>query len=211
MDIPNLFMRNYQSILEALSVIATVPLIAFFLLKDNMKFRKDFLVFIPNRYFEIVIIIMHKIDYVVGRYLRAMFFEILVVGSLASIVLTFLGVDYAILIGFMAGFANVIPYFGPIMGGLFAVISVLLSGHPQIMILYVIIGMYLIQVVDNNLVYPFVVGASIEMHPLIVFLTVLAGGWAWGLIGMLVSVPIVYLIYSVTRVLYINLKEFKMI
>jgi len=211
MDIPNLFVRNYQKILEAVSLIATVPLIGFFLLKDNVKFRKDFLKFIPNRYFEIVIIIMHKIDDVVGRYLRAMFYEIIIVGSLASIVLTFLGVDYAILIGFMAGFANVIPYFGPIMGALFAVVSVLLSGQPQMMILYVILGMYLIQVVDNNIVYPVVVGTSIEMHPLIVLLTVLAGGWAWGLIGMLVSVPIVYLVYSITRVLYINLKEFKMI
>lgn len=211
MDIPNLLMKNYQTIVGAVSVIAAVPLIGFFLLKDNIKFRKDFLKIIPNRYFEIVIIILHKIDDVVGRYLRAMFYEIIIVGALSSIVLTFLGVDYAILIGFLAGLANVIPYFGPIMGALFAVTSVLLTGHPHIMILYVIIGMYLVQVVDNNLVYPVVVGTSIEMHPLLVLLTVIAGGWVWGLMGMLFSVPIVYLIYSVTRVMYINLKEFKMI
>lgn len=210
-NIPELLVENYQKIIEAVSLIATIPLIGFFLLKDNVKFRRDFLKLIPNRYFEIVIILMHKIDDIVGRYLRAMFYEIIIVGSLAAIFLRFLGVDYAFLIGFMAGLANVIPYFGPIMGVLFAIISILISGSPSILILYVILGMYLIQVIDNNFVYPIVVGASIEMHPLIVFLTVLAGGWAWGLIGMLISVPVVYLIYSMIKVLYINLKEFKLI
>jgi len=211
MNVPNFLVDNYQKILEAVTLIATIPLIGFFLLKDNHKFRKDFLKLIPNRYFEIVIILLHKIDEIVGRYLRAMFFEIIIVGSLAAIVLRFLGVSYAFLIGFMAGIANVIPYFGPIMGVLFAIVSILITGNPPILIFYSIIAMYLIQVFDNNIIYPVVIGKSIEMHPLIVLLTVLAGGWAWGLIGMLVSVPIVYLIYGVIKVLYINLREFNLI
>jgi predicted PurR-regulated permease PerM len=211
MDIPQILVSNYQKIFEAVSILATIPLIGFFLIKDNVKFRKDILKLIPNRYFEIVLIAFHKIDEIVGKYLRAIFFEIIIVGSLSAAALSLLGVDYAILIGFMAGFANVIPYFGPIMGVLFAVISILLAGSPPIMILYVIVAMYLVQVIDNNFVFPFVVGATIDMHPLIVLLTVLAGGWAWGIVGMLVSVPVVYLIYGVTRVIVINLKEFKMI
>jgi predicted PurR-regulated permease PerM len=211
MNIPDFLVNNYQKILQAVSLIATVPLLSFFLLKDNVKFRKDFLHLIPNRYFEIVIIILHKIDEIVGKYLRALFYEILVVGSLASIVLTVLGVPYAVLIGFSAGFANIIPYFGPWLGGLFAVISILMAGMPPIMILYVALGMYLVQVIDNNFVYPVIIGTSMNMHPLIVLLTVLAGGWAFGLVGMLVSVPIVYLVYSLTKVLYTNLKEFNII
>ncbi len=211
MNIPNLLLDNYQKILEAFSLVATIPLIGFFLLKDSVMFRRDFLKVIPNRYFEIAIITLHKVDEIVGRYLRAMFYEITVVGILSSIFLTCLGVDYAILIGFMAGFANVIPYFGPIMGILFAIVSILFAGSPPILILYVIIGMEIIQVIDNNLVYPFVVGTTINMHPLLVFLTVLAGGWAWGILGMLISVPLVYLVFGVMKELFTNLKEFKMI
>jgi len=210
-NIPNLLVNNYQKILEAVSLIATIPLIGFFFLKDNVKFRHDILKMVPNRYFEIAIITMHKVDEIVGRYLRAMFYEIVVVGSLAAIAFTILGIDYAILIGFMAGMANIIPYFGPIFGVLFAIMSILLSGSPLILILHAIIAMYIIQVIDNNLVYPFVVGTTINMHPLIVLLTVLAGGWAWGIVGMLVSVPVVYLVYGVMKELYTNLKEFKMI
>jgi predicted PurR-regulated permease PerM len=210
-NIPNLLVNNYQKILEAVSVIATVPLIGFFLLKDTAQFRKDFLSLIPNRYFEIALILLHKVDEIVGKYLRALFYEVLIVGTLSSVVLTALGVKYGILIGFLAGLANVVPYFGPIMGVLFAVLSILLTGNPLILILYVIIGMYLVQVIDNNLVYPLVIGTTINMHPLFILLTVLAGGWAGGLIGMLVSVPVVYLIYGLLKVLYINLRDFKML
>jgi predicted PurR-regulated permease PerM len=211
MNIPQILASNYQKIIEAISLLATIPLIGFFILKDNIRFRKEFFKTIPNRYFEIAVIILHKIDEIVGKYLRAMFFEIIIVGTLSAITLSVLGVNYAILIGFVAGLANVIPYFGPIMGVLFAITSILLAGNPPILVIYVIIAMYLIQVIDNNFVYPFVVGATIEMHPLIVLLTVLAGGWAWGIVGMLVSVPVLYLVYSVTKVLITNLKEFKMI
>ncbi|MFB3845133.1 MAG: AI-2E family transporter [Candidatus Cloacimonadaceae bacterium] len=211
MHIPDFLIRNYQKILQAVSMIVTVPLIGFFLLKDNVRFRKDFLKLIPNRYFEIAVILLHKIDEVVGKYLRAIFYEVLIVGSLSAIVLTILGIPYSVLIGFFAGFANVIPYFGPWLGGFLAVMAVLISGMPPILMVYVALGMYLVQLVDNNLVYPLVIGTSIEMHPLFVLLTVLAGGWAFGLVGMLVSVPIVYLVYSIINVLYINLKAFKMI
>ncbi len=210
-NIPGILIDNYQKILTAVSLIATVPLISIFLLKDNVNFRKSILELVPNRYFEIAILLLHKVDEVVGCYLRALFFEVLIVGSLSSIVLTILGVPYSLLIGFAAGFANIIPYFGPWMGGFFAVLSILIAGKPPVMAIYAALGMYLVQVVDNNVVYPLVIGTSIKMHPLIVLLTVLAGGWAFGLIGMLVSVPLVYLIYSLVKVLYTNLKEFKMI
>jgi len=210
-NIPGILVKNYNKILGAISLIAMIPLIGFFLLKDSIRLRKDFLKLVPNRYFEIVIILMHKVDEIVGKYLRAMFYEVIIVGSLVAIVLTILGVDYAFLIGFLAGLANIIPYFGPILGVLFAVISILISGSPLIMIVYVIIAMYLIQVFDNNVVYPIVIGTSINMHPLIVLLTVLAGGWSAGILGMLVSVPIVYLVYNVLKVLYVNLKEYKLL
>lgn len=211
MNIPNLLLNNYQKILEAITLITTVPLIGFFLLKDNARFKRDFISMIPNRYFEIVIILLNKIDEIVGNYLRALFYEVSIVGTLSSIVLSLLGVKYGILIGLVAGLTNIIPYFGPIMGIFFAVSSILIFGSPAIMIIYVIIAMYLIQVIDNNIVYPLVVGTTINMHPLFILLTVLAGGWAGGLVGMLVSVPLVYLVYGILKVLFINLRDFEML
>lgn len=166
---------------------------------------------IPNRYFEPIVILSDKIDETVGKYMRAMLFEVLAVALMTFIALRILGVPYAILIGVIAGFANIIPYFGPFIGGCVAVLSSLIAGQPPIMIFWVILAMILVQQVDNNLVYPVLVGKTIDMHPLVVFFTVLAGGWFGSLIWMLISVPLLYITYTMIKETYLNFKMFKLL
>jgi predicted PurR-regulated permease PerM len=188
-----------------------VPLISFFLLKDKHKIRKSILKLSSNRYFELSIILLGKIDKTVGTYLRAMLFEVIAVSIMASTALGIVGVSNPVLIGISAGVANIIPYFGPFFGGALAVVTVFFDGGAFLQMVYAALAMWLVQVIDNNIVYPVVVGTTINMHPLLVLLTVLAGGWYGGILWMLISVPLVYLIYSVISVLYINLKEYRII
>jgi len=209
--LPQTVLDNYSAIIGAASYVGTVPLISFFLLKDKVQIRKAIVSSVSNRYFELVIIFMNKIDETVGRYMRAMLFEVIAVAFMVSVALSAIGVPNAILIGVVAGVANIIPYFGPFMGAGVAVLNVLVDGSPSIMILWVALTMYLVQVIDNNIVYPVVVGKTINMRPLIVLLTVLAGGWFGGIFWMLVSVPLAYICYSMMRVMYINLKEFRLL
>ncbi|MBN2828979.1 MAG: AI-2E family transporter [Candidatus Cloacimonetes bacterium] len=208
---PQLLIDYSGNMLKAFSIIATMPIMGFFLLKDWHKFKKSIFSMIPNKYLELSMHLMEKSDQIVGRYLRALLVEIVIISALASTVLTIIGVKYSVLIGTLAGFANVIPYLGPWMGIIFAVLSVLITGKETIYILITVLGMWFVQIVDNNFVYPLVIGKNTEMHPLIVLLTVMAGGWAFGLTGMLFSVPVVYLIYGLVRELYIQLKEFEII
>lgn len=210
-QLPKLLVDNYQTILGTISFMATIPLIGFFLLKDKHRFRKSIVAAAPNRYFELLIIILNKVDETVGRFLRAMIFEVIAVSVMVSFALSVVGVPYAILIGITAGVANIIPYFGPFTGGAIAVLSILIDGGPPIMILWTVLALYLVQVVDNNIIYPVVVGTTIKMHPLIVLLTVLAGGWFGGILWMLISVPLVYMVYSLIKELYVNLKQFRLI
>ncbi len=209
--LPQLIVNNYQTILGAISFIVIVPVISFFLLKDGQRLKRGLLAVIPNRYFEIMIIIINKIDVTAGRYIRALIYEAISVGVLCSIALSVVGVNYAVLIGMTAGVANVIPYFGPMLGLAIAILSILISGMDYIYILYAAIAMYSVQAIDNNYLYPVVIGKAMDMHPLLVFLTVLAGGLYAGILGMLISVPVVHLVYSVVSVLYSNLKQFKII
>lgn len=210
-SLPKLLLDNYQAIVSAISVVATVPLLSFFLLMDKHKLRKGLMSLFTNRYFELGLILLHKIDDTVGTFLRAMFFEVICVGIMASVAFTIVGVPNSLLIGATAGVANIIPYFGPFTGGALAALSFLISGAPFIMVLYAAVAMYIVQLIDNNIVYPLVVGGTISMHPLLVLLTVMAGGWYGGILWMLISVPLVYISYSLIKVLYINLKEFKII
>lgn len=209
--LPKFLLDNYSSIIGAISFLGMVPLISFFLLKDKHKIRKSILKLSSNRYFELSIILLGKIDKTVGTYLRAMLFEVIAVSIMASTALGIVGVSNPVLIGISAGVANIIPYFGPFFGGALAVVTVFFDGGAFLQMVYAALTMWLVQVIDNNIVYPVVVGTTINMHPLLVLLTVLAGGWYGGILWMLISVPLVYLIYSVISVLYINLKEYRII
>jgi len=209
--LPKFLLDNFSSIIGAVSFVFTIPLISFFLLKDWHKIRKAILGFCSNRYFELAIIILGKFDSTVGTYLRAMLFEVIAVGTMASIALSIVGVSNPVLIGISAGVANIIPYFGPFLGGALAVFTVFFDGGPFLSMVYAALAMYIVQVIDNNVVYPVVVGTTIDMHPLWVLLTVLAGGWYGGILWMLISVPMVFLVYQLVMVLYTNLKEFRII
>ncbi|HRR01114.1 MAG TPA: AI-2E family transporter [Candidatus Cloacimonas sp.] len=209
--IPKLLIDNYKRIFSTISIIATVPLMSFFILKDKYKLRKGILSLFNNRYFELCIIMFRKIDSTIGNFFRAILFEIIAVGILASTALTIVGVPNSVLIGATAGVANIIPYFGPFLGGALAVATVLINGSSILYAIYVIIAMYIVQLIDNNIVYPVVVGGTIKMHPLLVLLTLIAGGWYGGILWMLISVPLVYITYNLIKVLYVNLKDFKII
>lgn len=211
LSVPDKVMIYLENLINFLSYLVTVPFISFFLLKDQYSLKKLFFAVIPNRYFELSVILIEKIDETIGTYIRALMVEIIIVSIMSSAVLASLGVKYAVVIGITSGIINAIPYFGPICGVLLACLSVWFTGKPIILMLYVIIGMWLVQLIDNNIIYPVVIGKSTEMHPLIIMITVIAGGFAFGLLGMLLSVPAVFLLRGLIQVLYKNLKEFQII
>ncbi len=209
--LPKWLLDNFSTIFSAVSFVGMIPLISFFILKDKHKIRKSILGLSSNRYFEMAVIIMGKIDSTVGTYLRAMIFEVMAVSIMTFIALTIVGVSNPFLIGITAGVANIIPYFGPFVAAALAILTVLFEGGPLIAMIYAGLAMWAVQVIDNNIVYPLVIGTTINMHPLVVLLTVLAGGWYGGILWMLISVPLVFLTYTLVNVLYTNLKEYKII
>lgn len=210
-DIPSYLITYSGNIVNFLSYFITVPVISFFILKDQIYFRKSLFEMVPNRYFELVVLIIDKIDKTIGNYLRTLLIEVIIVGFMTSVVLSLLGVKYGILIGVMAGLFNAIPYLGPLSGVILACISVILTGKPMSTMIYTIFGMWGVQLIDNNVIYPLVMSKGTEIHPLYILLTVIAGGVTFGVIGMFVSVPALYLIRGVMQVLYKNLKDFEII
>jgi predicted PurR-regulated permease PerM len=123
------------------------------------------------------------------KYIRGQLMEAFIVGVLSAIVLYFIGIDYALIIGIIAGICNMIPYIGPVVGTVLAVIMALLSGQP-ITAIWAIVGMLAVQQVDNILLAPKIVGDSVGLHPVFIMLAILIGGSVGGLIGMLTAVPV---------------------
>ncbi len=132
--------------------------------------------------------ILNIIDDTFYKYLRGQLLEACIVGVLSAIVLYFIKIDYALMIGIIAGVCNLIPYIGPVVGTVLAVIMALLSGQP-ITAVWAIVGMLVVQQVDNNLLAPKIVGDSVGLHPVFTMIAILIGGNVGGLIGMLIAVP----------------------
>ena len=124
-----------------------------------------------------------------SKFIKGQLLEAFFVGVLSAIALTIVGIDYAFIIGVIAGICNMIPYVGPIIGTILAAIMGLLSGNP-LKILYAIISMLVVQQIDNNLLAPKIVGDSVGLHPVFTMMAILIGGNIGGLFGMLLSVPI---------------------
>lgn len=201
----------FTHILDAASAVTSVillPFIVFFLLKDGRQFKKSFVTLVPNRYFEFSLYLLYKLNLQVGNYLRGQFLDALTVGILAIFALWLIGVKYFVLIGVFTGLVNLIPYFGPITGAIFAVmVSILQTGNFQ-MALYVILAFTLIKLADDILIQPMIVSRSVHMHPLTVLLAVLAGGKLFGVLGMLLSVPVVAFIKVVVHESIINYRRY---
>ena len=209
--IPNKIFGFSSNVVKVFSYLFTVPIISFFILKDKVFIKKKIYSIIPNKYFEISVIIIDKIKGTIGIYIRALFIECSIVGILATIVLTSLGVKFGVLIGVFAGITNVIPYLGPAMGILLGGLAVILTGGSASLLFWTVFGMSCVQALDNAFVYPLVMGKNTNIHPVIVLLSIVAGGIAYGLIGMLLAVPLVFLVSVVLILLYKSLKQFEFI
>jgi predicted PurR-regulated permease PerM len=188
--------------MDAASVITSmilIPFVVFFLLKDGREFKRAFVSIMPNRYFEFTLYMFYKLNSQIGNYLRGQFIDALVVGILSVFSLWLLDVKYFFLIGVFAGFANLIPYFGPIMGASLAILVSMLQTGSFEKVLSVIGAFIIIKLIDDIFIQPLIVARTVHMHPLTVFLSVLIGGKLFGVLGMFLSVPVVGFVKVVTQ------------
>ncbi len=167
--------------------------IAFYLLKDveyfsNLYHEGTSLLF-NRQHNEKLSGFMADINQVVSNFIRGQLLVALIIGICSSIALYIVGLDFAVLVGMTAGLCNIIPYFGPIIGSLLAVMVGLLTGTP-IKALLAVGALVIVQQLDGNIVSPKIVGDSVGLHPVFVMLSIVIGGSLFGLLGMLIAVPV---------------------
>ena len=132
---------------------------------------------------------LHTINYTFSKYIRGQLIEAFIVAILSTIVLLIVGVDYAIVIGIITGICNLVPYIGPFVGIVLAGIIALFSGN-IFTLLGAVIGLFIVQQIDCNILCPKIVGDIVGLHPAFIIIAITIGGnWA-GLFGMLIAVPV---------------------
>jgi len=182
-------------------VVILIPFITFFLLKDGGSMRRSAMKVIPSRYSETTLELLQKIDRQIGRYIRGRIAESLILSVLTIIGLSILGIKYYLVIGGIAGFANLIPYIGPV--GI-AIPAVILAGYQYGVFHMVITGIFLgsLQVVDNAILVPLVVGKSVDLHPVTTIFVIFVGAQLLGFLGMVIAVPVTSIMIAIFQALY---------
>lgn len=198
-------------VVSIISTVVIIPFVTFFLLKDGRDMKKLLISYIPNRYFEMSLNVLHKMDIQLGGYLRGQFIEAFVVGTLAILALWILGVKYFILIGIFAGLANLIPYVGPVAGAVPAMVVAITNGADSSMIIYIVVAFVIIQLIDNIIMQPLVLSKSVNLHPLIIVLAILIGGKFFGILGMFLAVPSAGILKVTSSEIYNGIKKFNIV
>ena len=200
-----------QGIFSFLAVIVIIPFMTFFILKDSKKLLHGIINFMPNKSFEVSYNVLTKIGFQLGRYVRGWILDATIVGILSGSGLALLGINNAISIGFIAGAGHLIPYFGPVIGGLPAIIiSIIqfgdLSMLPSLLLMFTIIYTF-----DNGFIQPNIFSKSTDMHPLMIIILILVGSETLGVLGMLLAVPVATVIKTAVKEIYFGYKNYKII
>ncbi len=166
--------------------------IAFYLLMEKERIvqncKNAVEVFFKERTAKRIEKVCHEVNRVFSGYLNGQVTDALIMAVCISVSFSIVKIPYAILIGVISGFSNLIPYVGAIVAFLLSVSVGLLSGEP-IKALYAVIIVLVLQQIDSIFIVPKVVGKSVELHPALVLISLSVFGGLFGILGMIVAVP----------------------
>ena len=124
------------------------------------------------------------------KFISGQLIDGIIIGILVTIGMSIIEVKYAVLLGFMIGLFNIIPYFGAIVAVAISIlITIITGGVSQTLIMAIVV--IILQQIDSNIINPKIIGNSLEISPLLVIFAVTVGGAYWGVLGMFLAVPVV--------------------
>jgi predicted PurR-regulated permease PerM len=193
---------------ELLTSLIIIPVVVFFILKDGRKIKKILIEYVPNKYFETFLVLFHKINQQVSNYIRGQLIDNFIVGLLAIISLYLLRVNYSFLIGAVLGMVNLVPFVGPLMGLAFGSLLILVDTGSTVDLIKFIGVCVGIRVLDDIIIWPLALSKSVHVHPLMVIILIILGGFLHGILGMLLAVPLYCSIKVTFQILYKGLIEY---
>lgn len=182
-----------------------VPLFLYFFFKESKLVKVRFMEFIPNSIFEKTYFLFSQFNNKFGEYIIAKFIEATILGSLVTLGLLLISFPYPFILGIIAGVTNILPYVGPVIGFIPALAVALLSQNPDVTLLSATLIYLIANAVDMVLVFPLLVSKIVNLHPILVVVSVLAGGQIGGAVGMIVVIPVVAFIQLLLKEIYQDL------
>jgi len=186
----------------------SVLFITFFLMKDSYLLQNGMLVFFTDKNEKRIKKSINTIKDLLSRYFVGLVLQITILFVIYSIVMVIVGVENGIVIAFLCALLNLVPYIGPLIGGILMLFLTMTSNLGQDFrteilpaAYFVLVGYIIAQVIDNFISQPKIFSKATKAHPLEIFLVIIIGGLLFGITGMVIAVPM----YTVLKVI---LKEF---
>lgn len=182
-------------------VIVTFPIILFFLLKDGDRFKEYSLKLLPPKYRTDVNKILNNMDAQVGSYIQGQIIVASCIAILLYIGYLIIGLDYAITLAILAGVLSVVPYLGPTLSIIPAVIIAIVNS--PFMLLKLAVVWIIVQFLEGNFISPNIMGKTMKIHPLTIIIVLLVAGNLFGLVGVILGIPG----YAIVKVLVTYIYE----
>ncbi|MFN2134119.1 MAG: AI-2E family transporter [Anaerolineae bacterium] len=208
---------GFFSVLRALgSAVASflfMAVVAFYLMVDAERIAPALVRLAPPSHREEAGKLLQRVNATWNAFVRGQLLLSLTVGAITGVTMAALGVRFAVALGIVAGVMEILPGIGPILAAIPAVLLALFEGAASLPLTHfwaavVVAGAYvLIQQLENNLLVPRILGASLELHPLVVIVGVLAGATLWGILGALLAAPTISTLRVVVGYIYRKLLD----
>ncbi len=199
-----------MSISSSVVLLIVSTFLTFYVMKDKeilvYKGKKFFKLFLPHSAHRVFSGLFMDVVTVFSGYVRGMLMDVSIIATLVAVSLSIIGIPYAVIIGIISGFANFIPYLGSFTAAVLAILSAALTGDIT-KVVWATIAVIIIQQIDSYVVVPRTLGSSVEISPLLVLLSLSVAGSLFGLVGMIVAVPMTALIKILVERLVQNEEE----
>ena len=195
--------KTLQAVANTFSFIiglAIVPVLLFYLLKDGERLVSSSLSVFPKNARVHAREVVRIVNESLGAYIRAQLLLMLFVGVIVFIGLLLLDIDFAILLGLVAGITEAIPVVGPIIGAVPGIIVTLATAPEKILW---VLALYLVsQLLENSLLVPRIQGNAVQMHPIVIMALLIVGSETFGVIGVVAAVPVASVARQVFKYFY---------
>ncbi|AUO12418.1 MULTISPECIES: AI-2E family transporter [Priestia] len=190
------------TITEIILSVAVLPFILFYLLKDGKNLPNYIVKLLPNRSRSEAKFILADMNHALSAYIRGQIFVAICIGVLLFIGYLIIGLDYALLLAIIAMVTNVVPYLGPIIAIIPAIIIAFITS--PFMLVKLAIVWAVVQLLEGKVISPQIMGRSLDIHPITVIFVILTAGNLFGIIGIILAVPG----YAVLKVIITHIYQF---
>lgn len=185
--------------------VLIMPFILFYLLRDGQYLNKNITQYLPTKWRVPIGTVLSDVNSQLSNYVRGQVTVAVIVAFMFSILFSIIGLNYSVTLGVMAGFLNLIPYLGSFLAMIPAVILGLIAG--PFMLLKVLIVFMIEQTIEGRFVTPLIIGSSLSIHPITILFVLLAAGQMYGVLGVLLGIPIYASIKVLVKAIFEWYKE----